>query len=165
MTRTLGQFAGQLEKAATNVRTAQRRAIEARALAQKTAIVAAARTRNRLARPSWVRYAILDDDTAVVRLWGGMAKITELGSYHQPSGYVETPKQVTARRRTLAKRRGVTINESGLMRTPYGPRPRVKHPPIRPRPFWKAGVEAGRKPGRDAYQKVIDTAITSAFKL
>ncbi len=158
------QFAKKLVRMADAVQHSQDHALRARAdITKDFILVEAARVAPRQVRPTWVRTKIADQ-TAEVRLKGGFAKLWELGSYHQQEPYVEKAKKVTARRRKNALAKGVTLNESGLMRTPYGALPFVHHPLIRPRPFFKQGLDRARKPGHVAYEKSINKTITDALK-
>lgn len=163
MTQTPEQFARKLGRVSKAVKTQQSRAIGARALVTKRYIVEAAATRNRKARPAWVQYRV-KGDTALIRLRGGMAHLTELGSYKAPEGWDEVPKSSTARRRRNAARAGVELSEHRALRTPYGPFASVHHPAIGARHFWRKGLEASRVPGRKAYQKVVNQTITSALR-
>lgn len=157
MERTPAQFAKKLAELPGAVKGQQHRAIEARALVQKRFLVAAALRRTRKARPSWVQYRIVDD-VAALRLRGGMAHLTEKGSYKKPEGWPETPRTVSARGKAKGK------SQAGALRTPEGPRASVMHPALRARHFWEEGLDAGRVPGHRAYQESVDMTIVSVFR-
>lgn len=164
MDQSPAAFARKLSRLPGVVSTQQPRALEARARVTKTYILAAAARRTRQARSSWVQYRIAGD-VAAVRVRGGMAHLTELGSYKKPDGWDERPKTLSARRVTLARRRGLTLNESSALSTPEGPRASVHHPHLRERPFFKEGVAASRVPGQKAYKKIaVDDAIKTVFR-
>lgn len=164
MASTPEQFAGKLRKSAAAVKSSNRKALEARALVTKRGVLAAAATRSRKVKPNWVAFKALTDDLVELRLRGGFAVLFEKGSYKKTGGYDERAKKATAGRRRTAAKKGLKINESGLMRTPYGPRAVVHHPYVKPKPYLHEGVQASRAQGRKAYEKIQRDAIASAFR-
>ncbi len=165
---TPAEFAHKMQKTVVAVREQDSRAIQARAKVTKEIIEATAAGTSGLGRKwalkGWVKIKHAGGDEATVQLHQGFGYLAELGSYKKPDGYIERPKKVTARRRNAAAKRGQTINESGLLSTPYGVFPFVHHPRQRAHPFWRAGVEKSRKPGYDAYSKSIVNTIHKAVR-
>lgn len=157
------QFARKLNRVAKAVKQQDSKAIAARAQVQKRYIVESALTQNRKARPSWVSYKVVGD-TARLQLRGGMAHMTELGSHLHPEGWDETPRSITHRRKKAAFKKGITLTEVSALRTPYGPKASVHHPALKPRHFWRKGLDAGRKPGHKAYERVVRQTITAALR-
>lgn len=163
MASTPEEFAGKLGRATTVVKRQQTRAITARALVTKQYILAAAVSTTRQARPNWVQFRVRGD-VAAIRLRGGFAYLTELGSHLHPEGWEETPRTTTARRRRNAAKKGVTLIDSKALNTPYGPKASVMHPALRARHFWDAGLAASRKPGHKAYEKIVIDAFKTALR-
>lgn len=159
------QFAAKLRRLPQAVQAQQHKGIEARAQVTKRIILATAagvKPYGKL-KPNWVQYRIADD-VAELRLRGGFAHLSEKGSYKKPEGWDESPKNVTARRTRAAAKKGLTLHSSSALRTPAGPRASVHHPALRKRPFWKAGIDAARKPGHDAYRKVVVGSMHEALR-
>lgn len=109
----------------------------------------------------WVR-TTMRGSLGEVRLRGGFAFLTELGSHRHPEGWDERPKKVTTRRQRAAARRGVTLTQRSAMpigNVGSGFAAKVRHPKLAPQHFWQAGIETSRRPGHEVYRREVFKSI------
>ncbi len=163
--RSPAELGGKIVNAAAGLAAANRVAVSQAALAAKETFRGAAVARGTppggyTARGTrkplrWgVRFDVKGQANAVaaVRVFGAPPVIVERGSWRKPGGWPIVAKRGNARLRRATKvaqalgalagaTEAVSVDAGqarGLLRTPYGPRPTVKHPPLPARPWWVA---------------------------
>lgn len=96
--------------------------------------------------------------------------LVEHGSYLKPNGYDIVPRVGGRTRKARAQHKAMFAGTEGAfvgarpLRTPYGPRYRVHHPPVKPwgKP-WEAGVHIGQRLAPPAFAEAYEKAITKGM--